>query len=335
MYLEGSWLQMRWARRLGSNFNQALKDWALIIEEAISSDDPEGQLWSTGQAPDVRWIASKQINGFASIRDEGRAKISTTLGLYTRVHEFAYRIFSVTDLVPSIGEPAREAGTLAQRARDRRWVRSPEEPACPFRRYACFLLAECAIAFVFYHEAGHLILGHCGDGSTASSLQERTAFRRKTSGRKDAEPDLSAARASQLQELQADRLALATQMHHLRRGGGVFPGQHVDEELRQAMPKIVSLSQVALHIALCDRLRPVSAFDTAPHPHPLTRYIDSIGSLHRGGLVSEKDDVSYVGDAFRLASAMLRQNFTDRHFDALASEARLQHDAIHQTAVDA
>jgi len=328
-HVEGSWRGRRSLRRRGEAFDQALRDWTAMINDAFDADDPEGRLWVATPRPLVRWVATPRANGYAGADDRGHVRIATTTGLYFRIHDFAYRLFSVSDLITSIGEPGREAGSLSARARDRSWVRMPNEPRCPIRRIAGFLVAECALSFVFYHEAAHLFLGHWPHDRTAQqSFQERTAFPRRQRARRvdrDSDADI---RKRQLEEIQADRAALAMQFNCWRRDGGVFPGQHVDAALRTEMPMMILLSQVALHIALCERLAPVKAFDSRGHPHPMTRFIDSIGTLHRGGLLTPDKPMSFAGDAFRLAVAMLRQEFGEPEFRAMIQDARAQYDAL-------
>lgn len=327
-HVEGSWSQRRSLRRRGEALDQALRDWTVVINDAFDADDPEGRLWIATPRPLIRWVATPRANGHAGTDAHGRVRIATTTGLYFRIHDFAYRLFSVSDLVTSIGEPGREAGSLSERARDRRWVRKPNEPLCPIRRSASFLVAECALSFVFYHEAAHLFLGHWPEGHKAHSLQERTAFpRRRRVRRKDRESDV-AIQKRQLDEIQADRAALAIQLNRWRHDGGVFPGQFVDEALQTEIPMMILLSQVALHIALCERIAPVKAFNGLTHPHPLTRFIDSIRSLNRGGLVTADNPMGFVGDAFRLAAAMLRQEFGEPEFTVMSKDARAQYDAI-------
>jgi hypothetical protein len=296
-----------------------------MIDKAFRVMDTENKLWEPFQSPEILWNTSSLPNGFARMTNTNTPQIITTLGVYHRVHDFAYRLFSISDLVTGIGDAEAEGGSLAARVADRAWIKDPGEPRCPVRRNACFLTAESAISLVFYHEAGHIILGHLTAPGAPKSYQERV---KRSWISRWKRPTTTATRKFQIQELQADRLALAVAMHHIRTQNGVFPGQIVDSQLIQHLPDIMIIAQVALHLVLADTTMSVADFDQEEHPHPMTRFIDALGSLTRGKMLRANDNLSGVTDAFRLAALMRRQRITEVILEQLKKDALSQHEAI-------
>lgn len=301
-----------------------------MIAAALSYGSSPGDLWQGLRPPLIQWHPSRKVNGFARLLNADQPQIVATLGVHARVHEFAYRLFSTQDLCRDVGNATVERGVFADLARDSRWSREPDTPRCPIREQAVFITAECAIALIFFHEAGHVALGHLTQSGAPASYQERTERRWWQSLRSPTPQQLKTARARQRDELLADRFALATAFHHLRTSGGAFPNQIVPPELKPVLPSLLLVSQVALHLVLAETQRSVAEFDACVHPHPMTRLLDGVGSLIRGGLLRDIGPAAQAADAFRLASAMRREPLSAQRFDALQRAARVQLDAIHR-----
>lgn len=288
---------------------------------------PISDLWKPLAPPHIRWDPTRRVNGSARLARNGVPVISTTIGLYHRVYDFAYRLFTTSDLVRNIGEPGREGGTVAERFVDRQWLRDPGDPQCEVRRAGCFVLAECAIAFVFYHEASHIALEHLTKPNAPRCYSEWVGRRSALAGGRRRTATTRSLRRRQLEEIQADRAALAIAFDHLRKTGGVFPGQIIDGRLNDRLPELLMMAQVALHMLLADTLHEVCDFDELDHPHPLTRLIDAVGSFGRAGLMTSTN-LESVADASRLAVLMRRQRMTAELFARMQAEARLQYSEI-------
>jgi hypothetical protein len=286
-------------------------------------------LWKPHSRPRIHWDPSLNPNGYVSLDERGTPVIATTLGVYHGVHDFLYRLFSTSDLVTQIGDPSREEGTLAELVQNRQWLREPPPPDCPVRLEASHIAAECAIALVFYHEAGHVIIGHFAKDQPGRSFQERGC---RSWLRNRQRPAANPPYAEQFQELQADRCALAIAFHHLRTSGGVFPKQIVPAELAPMLPNLVMIAQVALHIVLADATLEMAAVAHHEHPHPMTRFIDAIGSYGRGGFMKPTSDVSAIADAFRLAALMRKRRITPELLEKLKQDALVQHKLILEAA---